>query len=79
MDGGGDVTGFYFSDKDGLKYDVYGKVTNPKHAVQFTIKFPQTEQVFQGWMFTGNGKAITGSSRLQNRETGFYALRVEQD
>jgi hypothetical protein len=28
-------------------------------------------------MFTGDGRAITGSSRLQDRETGFYAVRIE--
>jgi hypothetical protein len=79
VDAAGAVTGSYISDKDGQKYDVYGKVTTPKHAIQFTIKFPRTEQVFQGWMFTGDGNALTGSSRLQDRETGFYALRADQD
>jgi hypothetical protein len=75
----GDVTGDYYSDKDGQKYEVFGKVGVPKHAIQFTIRFPRSEQVFQGWLFTGDGKALTGSSRLQDRETGFYAVRVEQE
>jgi hypothetical protein len=73
----GSIIGSYYSDKDGQKYDVFGTVGNPKHAVQFTIKFPRTQQVFQGWLFTGDGKALAGSSRLQDRETGFYALREE--
>jgi hypothetical protein len=77
VDKDGEVTGSYFSDKDGQKYDVNGKLGSPKHAFQFTIKFPRTEQVFQGWMFTGDAKAFTGFSRLQERETGFYAVRVE--
>jgi hypothetical protein len=72
------VTGTYYSDKDGRKYTVSGKVGNQPNAVQFTIVFPRTRQVFQGWMFTGDGKAITGSSRLQDRDTGFYAMRVEE-
>jgi hypothetical protein len=72
------VTGTYYSDKDGRKYNVSGKVGNQPNAVQFTIVFPRTRQVFQGWMFTGDGKAITGSSRLQDRDTGFYAVRVEE-
>jgi hypothetical protein len=75
----GDVTGSYFSDKDGRKYEVDGRIGTPRHSIQFTIRFPRTEQVFQGWLFTGDGKALTGSSRLLDRETGFYAVRVEQE
>jgi hypothetical protein len=73
------VTGSYYSDKDGRKYPVSGKVGNPPHAIQFTIVFPRTRQVFQGWMFTGDGKAITGSSRLQDRDTGFFAVRLAEE
>jgi hypothetical protein len=75
----GEVTGAYYSDKDGRKYEVHGRIGNPKQSVQFTIVFPRTEQQFQGWLFTGDGKAITGSSRLQERETGFYAVRTEEE
>jgi hypothetical protein len=75
----GDVSGDYFSDKDGQKYEVFGKIGTSKHVIQFTIKFPQTRQVFQGWLFTGNAKALTGSSRLQDREAGFYAIRQENE
>jgi hypothetical protein len=75
----GEVTGTYISDKGGQRYEVEGKIGSPKHAIQFTIKFPRTRQVFQGWLFTGDGKALTGSSRLQDREAGFYAVRVEKE
>jgi hypothetical protein len=75
----GEVSGAYYSDKDGQKYEVKGKVGTPKHAIQFSVKFPQSVQVFQGMLFTGDGKALTGTSRLQDRETGFYALRVEDE
>jgi hypothetical protein len=74
----GQVTGAFYSDRDGSKYDVFGKIGSPKHAIQFTIKFPRTEEVFQGCLFTGDGKAIAGTARLQERETGFYAVRVEE-
>jgi hypothetical protein len=77
VDGEGEVTGVYASDADGRKYPVTGKVGPPPHAIRFTVKFPRTQQVFQGWLFTGDARALTGSSRLQDRETGFYALRVE--
>lgn len=74
----GDVDGAYYSDKDGQKYEVLGKVGSPNHSIQFKITFPKTIQLFHGFMFTGDGKAITGSSRLQERETGFYAVRLEE-
>jgi hypothetical protein len=74
----GELTGAFYSDKDGEKYDVYGKVGNPRHAVQFTIKFPRVEQTFQGHLFTGDARAIAGTSRLQERDAGFYAVRVEE-
>jgi hypothetical protein len=74
----GDVTGDYYSDKDGKKYDVEGKAGTPSaHAIEFKVFYPQTFQTFQGLMFTGDGRAITGSSKLLNTETGFYAVRVE--
>ena len=77
VDEEGEVTGTYTSDKDGQNYEVKGKVGTPAHTIQFTVVFPRAEQTFQGWMFTGDGKAITGSTRLVEREAGFYAVRVE--
>jgi hypothetical protein len=74
----GEVTGSFYSDRDGAKYEVFGKAGDPQHAIRFTIKFPQVEQNFNGFLFTGNGKAIAGTTKLQNREAGFYAERVEQ-
>jgi hypothetical protein len=74
----GDVLGVYYSDMDGRKYEVSGKVGNPDYAIQFRITFPRTVQFFHGLMFTGDGRALAGSSRLQDRETGFYAVRVEK-
>ncbi|MCI0378434.1 MAG: hypothetical protein L0215_12565 [Gemmataceae bacterium] len=73
----GEVSGHYFSDKDGQKYDVSGKIGNPNHTIQFMITFPRTMQFFNGYLFTGDGRVLTGSSRLQERETGFYAVRQD--
>jgi hypothetical protein len=72
-----DVDGWYYSDKDGAKYEVSGTIGNPKHLLEFTIQFPRTIETFRGMLFTGDGKAIAGTSRLQERETGFYAVRIE--
>jgi hypothetical protein len=55
-----------------------GKVGKTPYAFEFRITFLRTLQTFQGLMFTGDGRAITGSSRLQDRETGFYAVRQEK-
>jgi hypothetical protein len=76
---GGDVTGAFTSDKEGEKYDVTGKIGMPQHSIQFTIKYPRTEETFQGWLFTGDGKALTGTSRMLDHEAGFYAVRVEAE
>lgn len=73
----GDVGGFYYSGKDGRKYEVSGKIGDPNHSISFRITFPKTVQTFHGWLFTGDGRALVGSSRLQDRETGFYAIRED--
>lgn len=78
VDKDGSVRGAYYSDRDGQKYDVIGKVGAPPSTIQFTVKFPRSEQTFQGWMFTGDGKAITGTSRIVQHEAGFYAVRVDE-
>src|SRR5262245_57815158 len=75
----GSVTGSFYSDKDGRKYEVTGKLGTVRHQIQFSIRFPQTEQQYHGFMFTGDGRAIAGISKLKDRETGFYALRIEGD
>lgn len=74
----GQVSGSLTSDKDGRKYEVSGEVGGPAHRIRFTVKFPQTEQLFDGYLFTGDGKAIAGTSKLQGRDAGFYAVRTEE-
>jgi hypothetical protein len=75
---GNEVTGAYYSDKDGSKYEVTGKVGAEPHSIRFKVAFPKVSQAFSGWMFTGDGRAITGSSVMQGRQAGFYAVRVEE-
>lgn len=72
---GDDVTGTFVSDQNGREYDVEGAVAKPNHKIIFVVKLPQTQQTYEGFMFTGNGKAIAGTSKLQEREAGFYAVR----
>jgi hypothetical protein len=78
VDADGSVTGSYYSDKDGQKYDVQGKIGTPAYAIEFRVRFPRSEQVFKGMLFTGNGKAIAGTSRLAERDAGFYAVRLSE-
>jgi hypothetical protein len=74
----GEVAGTFTSDKDGKEYEVEGKVGTPRHAIAFSVKFPATTQTFTGFMFTGDGRAIAGTSKMQDREAAFYAVRVEE-
>jgi hypothetical protein len=74
----GQVSGQYVSDQSGREYEVFGKVENPKHRIQFTVRFPQSEQVFTGMMFTRDGKAICGTTKLQEKEFGFFAVRADE-
>ncbi|MFQ3594073.1 MAG: hypothetical protein SNJ82_12910 [Gemmataceae bacterium] len=73
----GKVGGYYYSDRDGAKYEVNGRIGPKPHMVEFAIKFPRTEQVYRGMLFTGGGKALAGTSKLAEREAAFYALREE--
>jgi hypothetical protein len=75
----GTVGGEYISEASGRAYEVFGKVGEAKHRIQFTVRFPQSEQVFTGYMFTRDGKAICGTTKLQEKEFGFYALRAEEE
>ena len=75
---GGEIAGTFTSDKDGREYEVQGKAGTPKHAVTFSIQFPATTQTFTGYMFTGDGKAIAGTTKMLEREAGFYAERLEE-
>jgi hypothetical protein len=73
----GAVTGTFDTDKDGTSYDVRGRIGTPQHSIEFTVQFPRSEEVFKGMLFTGDAKALAGTSRLNERESGFYAVRVE--
>ncbi|MGL4554414.1 MAG: hypothetical protein ACRC33_24900 [Gemmataceae bacterium] len=76
-DDDGKVAGAYYSDRDGAKYDVHGRVGPKPHAVEFAVRFPRTEQTFKGMLFTGGGRAMAGTSRLSDREAAFYAVRED--
>ncbi|HYV34829.1 MAG TPA: hypothetical protein VE988_03935 [Gemmataceae bacterium] len=74
----GFVDGWFYTEKDGSKFQVTGKIGNPNHGIKFKVHFPKTMIDYDGWMFTGDGRAICGTSKIQQRESGFYALRIEE-
>jgi hypothetical protein len=79
VDDKGNIAGWYYSDKDGAKYEVTGKISNnPQHMAEFDIVYPRVSQSFVGYLFTGDGRAITGFSKMQGLEAGFYAKRIEE-
>jgi hypothetical protein len=75
----GDVTGSFYTAKDGAKYEVTGKVGDPNHMIKFKVQLPRSVVEYQGWMFTGDGRALCGVSRLEDRESGFYAVRLKDE
>lgn len=75
---GGDITGTFVSEQNGREYTVQGSIGRPNYKVQFVIQFPQTHEEFTGYMFTGNGQAIAGISKMQEREAGFFAVRIDE-
>lgn len=75
VDAQGEVNGSYYSAKDGSKYEVRGRTGPAPHAIQFGIRFPRTEQIYQGFLFTGDLAAMAGTSKFGDRETAFYAIR----
>jgi hypothetical protein len=80
VDAEGNLSGEFLSDATGNKYPVSGKVgPNPRHAVQFSVKYPQSVEYFSGYIFTRGGQAICGTSKFQDREAGFYAVRTDED
>jgi hypothetical protein len=73
----GVVSGSYTTDSDGQKYEVVGKTGPQRHAIQFVIKYPRVEETFQGFLFTGDARALAGTCKMQEREAAFYAVRME--
>lgn len=79
VDDQGMITGQYVSAETGRAYEVTGKVQAAPHHVAFTVKFPNSVQSFQGWVFTKNAGALAGFSESQGRTHGFYAVRRSEE
>jgi hypothetical protein len=73
------IAGDYVSEQTGRQYEVAGKILSAKHQLQFVVKFPQVEQSFLGHAFTRDVGALAGTTTMQGREFGFYAIRLDDE
>jgi hypothetical protein len=75
-DPGGAVSGRFRSDLDGSAYPVKGRVAaEVPHRVTFRVKFPRTEQEFEGYLWTEGKGALAGTVTMLDRTFGFFAIR----
>jgi hypothetical protein len=72
----GVVSGQFRSDLNGTIYPVSGQVaTDVPQRVRFTVKFPRTQQDFEGYLWTEGKGAMAGTLTMLGRPFGFFALR----
>jgi hypothetical protein len=76
VDGAGMVSGRFRSDLNGTAYPVTGKVSaEVPHRISFTVKYPRTEQEFEGLLWTEGKGALAGTLTMLGRVYGFFAVR----
>lgn len=76
VDGEGVVSGRFRSDLNGTAYPVSGKVSaEVPHRIGFAVKYPRTEQEFEGLLWTEGKGALAGTLTMLGRVYGFFAVR----
>jgi hypothetical protein len=76
VDEAGAVSGRFRSDSSGAAYPVSGQVLpNVPHKVSFRIKFPRTQQDYEGFLWTEGKGAMAGTLTMLDRAYGFFAVR----
>jgi hypothetical protein len=76
VDDDGGVSGRFRSDLNGAVYVVSGQVAaGVPHKVSFRIKFPRTQQEYEGFLWTEGKGALAGTVTMLDRAYGFFALR----
>ena len=70
------LTGRFRSEANGTSYAVAGQVSaeSPQQAT-FTVKFPNTEQEYHAYLWTGGKNVLAGSFTMTDRTYGFFAPR----
>lgn len=72
----GIVKGLFHSDLNGAVYPLEGRVGGPApQQIKFSIRFPRSQQDFEGHLWTEGKTAITGTMTVVGRPYGFVAWR----
>ena len=72
----GVVSGRFRSDLNGTAYPVSGQVAAEiPHKITFRVKFPRTQQDFEGYLWTDGKGALAGTLTMLDQAYGFFALR----
>jgi hypothetical protein len=70
------ITGHFRSEPGGNSYSVRGEVaSDPPNKLTFTIKFPRTEQEYEGFLWTEGKWGLAGTFTMLDRRFGFFAVR----
>ncbi len=70
------VTGRFRSEAQGTSYPVNGLVSaESPQKIEFTIKFPRTEQEYTGFLWSEGKNVLAGSFTMTDRTFGFFAVR----
>jgi hypothetical protein len=76
VDPAGGVSGRFRSDLNGAAYPVSGQVApDVPHKVAFRVKFPRTQQDYEGYLWTEGKGALAGTLTMLDHAYGFFALR----
>jgi hypothetical protein len=70
------ITGHFRSEPGGNSYSVRGEVaSDPPNRLTFKIKFPRTEQEYEGFLWTEAKWGLAGTFTMLDRKFGFFAVR----
>jgi hypothetical protein len=76
VDDVGGVAGRFRSDSTGAAYPVSGQVASEvPHKISFRIKYPRTQQDYEGFLWTDGKGAMAGTLTMLDRAYGFFAVR----
>jgi hypothetical protein len=76
VDPQGAVSGRFRSDLNGSAYPLAGQVApDVPHRVTFRVKFPRTQQDYEGYLWTEGKGALAGTLTMLDHAYGFFAIR----
>lgn len=75
VDKEGNVDGQYISDETQSSYKVIGKVDSGSHRVVLEVSLANSDQSYEGYLWTTDKSTFAGITTLSERRFGFYAVR----